>query len=580
MSCKTYDPCLNGKLNQIGSYASVARQSAEASSASATQSAASATSAAESAAEAAASAEIAGVYLGAFAVAPVPPIEEGALYFNTVSNQLFVWNGTSWSAVQTDDIYLGGFAVAPTLNNQGLPLVAGNLYWNTASNNLWAWNGSAWVQADFDEFTPFLATGTTTPRNLVTRMADPVNVKDFGAIGNNIADDTAAIQAAIDYAFSIHSSIYFPSGNFRTLSGIVLKCGCTCNTRAVITAGASINTVTIPTGNYTSTSAFYLPQIVGGANGLVLDGVAFATIHISNIAFAANGLVLQISDTNKVCADNNINFNTINGCSGAGIKFNHLATTISTLFQGNIIKGNFIVGVKYGIHFYDVNNGSLGLNLTWDDTLIEVGAIDPATTGSIGIYGEPFLPPSRFIVKCETFFDGCDVAYIKGGGNSGTYRLAFSSQLQYSKNQLGGIGNQIFNVEGGWASAAMTSGIFPAIPLNTTINSRSTFNGGNSLNLNRTWLKFTVPVGGWTTGTSQTLFCYHALTTNYNPAVRVEPFWSAPMYIQYAAENSTVGIGGPGGESPEPNQIVLRILTTGSVPAGDYLLALTLHNTP
>ena len=56
MSCRpTYDPCLDGKLNQIGSYASVARQSAESATASAT-------SAAASAAAAAASAEAARLY--------------------------------------------------------------------------------------------------------------------------------------------------------------------------------------------------------------------------------------------------------------------------------------------------------------------------------------------------------------------------------------------------------------------------------------------------------------------------------------------------------------------------------------
>jgi hypothetical protein len=53
MSCRpTYDPCLNGKLNQIGSYAAAARYSAE-------QSAISASSAATSAEEAAQSAEAA-----------------------------------------------------------------------------------------------------------------------------------------------------------------------------------------------------------------------------------------------------------------------------------------------------------------------------------------------------------------------------------------------------------------------------------------------------------------------------------------------------------------------------------------
>jgi len=502
---------------------------------------------------------------------------------NEIANKAAYYARISQNALDGfSQIYLGAKATAPTVDNSGNALIIGALYWNTGASELYAWNGLAWVTATgFNELTPFLSAGSTSPRNLSTRMADIVNVRDFGALGDGVADDTTAIQAAIDYALSINSGIYFPKGTFKTNSGIILKTGCDCNSEAIIVAGASITTVKIPSGNYTSTNSFNIPQIVGGSTGLLLDGVSFATINISNIALSTNGLVLQISDTNKVCADNNINFNTINGCSEAGIKFNHLATSVSgTLFQGNIIKGNFIVTVKYGIHFYDVNNGSLGLNLTWDDTLIEVGAIDPNTTGSIGIYGEPQLPPGRFIVRCETFFDGCDVAYIKGSGNSGLYRLAFSSALEYSKNQLTGIGNQIINTGTGWDKAGMVSGIFPAIPLNTTINSRSTFNGGISLNANRTWLQFTVPTGGWTAGTFQTLYCYHALTTNFNPVVRVEPHWFAPMYIQYACENSTPGIGSPGGEAPYPNQITLRVIATGTVPAGDYLLALTLHNTP
>ena len=114
MSCRNYDPCLDSKLNQIGSYASVARQSAQSATASAAaaaqdaaQSAASAGAAAESAAEAAASAEIAGIYLGAFAVPPTVdnqggPLQEGMLYYNTVSNAMFVYNGSAWEPAFSD----------------------------------------------------------------------------------------------------------------------------------------------------------------------------------------------------------------------------------------------------------------------------------------------------------------------------------------------------------------------------------------------------------------------------------------------------------------------------------------------
>jgi len=116
-------------------------------------------------------------------------------------------------------LYLGAFAVAPTVDNEGDPLQVGALYWNSVSSELFAWNGTVWVATNFNEFTPFLATGTTTPRNLVTREADVVNVKDFGAVGDGIVDDTGAIQAAANTG----KNVYFPSGKYLITSTITIS---------------------------------------------------------------------------------------------------------------------------------------------------------------------------------------------------------------------------------------------------------------------------------------------------------------------------------------------------------------------
>ena len=43
----------------------------------------------------------------------------------------------------------------------------------------------------------------------------PVNVLDFGAIGNGTTDDTAALKLAFDYAIPIAATVVIPSGTYK-----------------------------------------------------------------------------------------------------------------------------------------------------------------------------------------------------------------------------------------------------------------------------------------------------------------------------------------------------------------------------
>ena len=64
-----------------------------------------------------------------------------------------------------------------------------------------------------------LATGSTTARTLANRFADVVNVKDFGAVGDGVADDTDAIQAAIN-SIPNGGAVYLNKGTYLISSTI------------------------------------------------------------------------------------------------------------------------------------------------------------------------------------------------------------------------------------------------------------------------------------------------------------------------------------------------------------------------
>jgi hypothetical protein len=58
--------------------------------------------------------------------------------------------------------------------------------------------------------------GWPAPRKIEDRWVERVSVKDFGAVGDGVADDTAAIQAAINALIAANGGeLVFPSGTYR-----------------------------------------------------------------------------------------------------------------------------------------------------------------------------------------------------------------------------------------------------------------------------------------------------------------------------------------------------------------------------
>jgi hypothetical protein len=69
----------------------------------------------------------------------------------------------------------------------------------------------------------FLQSGTgAVLRTAQDKMRETVSVKDFGAVGNGVADDTAAIQAAINSSAEL---VVFPQGTYRITSALTVPSG-------------------------------------------------------------------------------------------------------------------------------------------------------------------------------------------------------------------------------------------------------------------------------------------------------------------------------------------------------------------
>jgi hypothetical protein len=115
----------------------------------------------------------------------------------------------------------------------------------------------------------FLQAGTGAVATTVqTKLRESVSVKDFGAVGNGVADDTAAIQAASDHINSLGGgTLYFPEGDYKITAPITVY-----SNMRVIGAGGTATKITKTTNTPVAASATTLlvclfNQSMGDASG-------------------------------------------------------------------------------------------------------------------------------------------------------------------------------------------------------------------------------------------------------------------------------------------------------------------------
>lgn len=131
-------------------------------------------------------------------------------------------------------------------------------------------------------------------RTVEQKLQETISVKDFGAIGDGVANDTAAIQAAIDNAYANGGgTVIIPDGTYNVEGVLAMKSNVTVNCQAgaiIDFNNSSSSTVISFTGTAGSEFAFTAAATVGDTT-VTLGG---------SPSFAVNDLVHFISVRNAL----------------------------------------------------------------------------------------------------------------------------------------------------------------------------------------------------------------------------------------------------------------------------------------
>ena len=199
-------------------------------------------------------------------------------------------------------------------------------------------------------------TGAVTT-NVQTKLRESVSVKDFGAVGNGVADDTAAIQAAITATQGSTVALFFPTGNYKISSTLSI-------TGAAAFIGASNNSVTI---SWTSTSLTVFNVITDSA-------CAWQNLKFSGPAVPVSGSVIALAGTTHN------SFSTIYDCTFSNSYNAIYCTSAYALKISNCYFYNFI---RYGVHIQNTYNVDAG-----DSSISNCIFSGPLGGTNVGVYQE------------------------------------------------------------------------------------------------------------------------------------------------------------------------------------------------
>lgn len=271
----------------------------------------------------------------------------------------------------------------------------------------------------------FTQSGTgAVARTWQTKLRDIVSVKDFGAIGDGVADDTGKIQAALDAVSAAGGgTVYLPSGTYLiaatlTLPGSVILQGAGSSQTKITTASATLTYVSVNSGFYSQ-----------------IRGIQFTTSATptsgTTISIGVNAFSFSLDDVFILNCWNGINCIGTNNSTRLSIGFvtnlkiyNFRNIALNFQYCNDIFVSNFLIYQKdiantfgqYGIALSDnceaiiltngdVVGGQYSLNMT--SAAATTAGARPAYNSFVSVYFDSAINGSVINACAETTFTNC-----------------------------------------------------------------------------------------------------------------------------------------------------------------------------
>lgn len=321
-------------------------------------------------------------------------------------------------------------------------------------------------------------------RSVQSKLRDVVSVKDFGAVGDGVTDDTAAIQAALNASVGVGHTILMPSGTYKITSTLQWPIEW-----PVSLIGEGIEATNI---NYTGSADAFDMADAGASTKYVKSSIESLCL-IGNGSTSVNGINIRqayaialrniriynfevgvrIEWTWSVILD----FVRIDACSQVGLELHSEANNIScycceflnnakgiytagaraVLFSGSTIEAN----TQYGAYITANSTDSQSENIVFHGCYIEgnttndiriildSGAVSPQTIVIRDCYFVGMDTKAAFAIRVDqadhVVVDGCDFSFGQA---------AYVSSLYISD------GGAVSNVTFGKNRDASTTGVY------------------------------------------------------------------------------------------------------------------------